>query len=287
MTELFWAYLLPAITLTPLATVILLVPVPRHQANTARWAAVVTSVLCLLGVILLCTRFYWARPELPQFAVRQVFAPELVFEVALNRTHLFLVMCAVALFLAAGFRLPRAVDDKVRKYSMALLVLETAALGLLSATNVFTAAVYSACVALSVVVATLRPTPYLPLTLLNLVRGCCLLLSVGFLYLALRGAGSTSLIAGIGHLLILAVVRDGRRLTFALAGVIGAIDCAGVTFVLLVGAMWGGFGGMSGRHNDPGLLAIGLAALGLLLALLGVLGAMRKYYPPNTQESFH
>jgi len=128
--------LLTVVTFVPLAGALLLALIPRDEAGQHRATTLVVTLLTFLLSLGLWFGFD-ASPAAPefQFEVKQPWMSSIGigYHVGLDGVALLLVMLTTALMPVVILSTWRAVDDRVKEFMVALLVLETAMIGTFAA----------------------------------------------------------------------------------------------------------------------------------------------------------
>ncbi len=121
---LTWLIFTPAIGAAVVAAL------PRSRAAAARWVGWLTSLAALVLAVRLFQAFVPGSGEM-QFVVRRPWVPLLGIEYALgvDGISLLLVMLTAVIFPVALLSSWGAVSEKVREFTVAMLLLETAVLG--------------------------------------------------------------------------------------------------------------------------------------------------------------
>jgi len=125
------------VTFLPLAGAILLVFIRAGSARTVRTAALAVSLLTFAAALALFFRFD-GTSGLPEFVERASWLGRgLDYHVGVDGISLFLVLLAAFLTPLALLSSWRAIDDRVKEFSLFMLLLETGMIGVFVSMNLF------------------------------------------------------------------------------------------------------------------------------------------------------
>jgi NADH-quinone oxidoreductase subunit M len=129
--------ILSIITFLPLAGAVLLIFLKSGQARTFRAVALAVSLLTLLASLALIAGFSGAS-GLPEFVERTSWLGRgLDYHVGVDGISVFLVLLAAFLTPLALLSSWRAIDDRVKEFSVFMLLLETGMIGVFVSLNLF------------------------------------------------------------------------------------------------------------------------------------------------------
>lgn len=132
--------MMPLVTLlvfAPLAGALVVVFLPARSKDAARGAALAASLLALALAVVLFIRFD-GTSSAPQFVERRAWlGAGLNYHVGVDGISLLLVLLAAFLFPLAILSARGAVSERVKEFSVFLLILETGILGVFVSLNLF------------------------------------------------------------------------------------------------------------------------------------------------------